>query len=446
MSERTQPESDAFETMFSTARADDPLALFEAEAASVATDGASPSPIAHGEPQLSLDRVLERLSYVSWAEGVAIVDAVCAQLTATTRGAERIPELSQISLTAEGSIVIAPSGANGPAGPALARILHALTAHGAMPAPLRLFVSKWASFEEAHTIADFIKELAYFVRPGGAALIRAVYERARAAASASPPQTPPQPTKAAPPREHPQRVAGRRRTLHIVVAAILVAGALASALTWRAVSSGSGSVSAVTVASVLPSIAAGARHILALAGQRTGTPSPSATNTAATEPTVSPSGPAPARANVIARRRPANPVGAVQTGAVAARPSSGAGGALAGATTVDTSLPPIAPSSSIEEVAETPIYSSADSDVTPPEIRHPQLPPPFLSGVQADVNTIELIVTEAGNVERVRLLSPPRRMADMMLLSGAKTWQFEPASRAGQSVRYRLLLSWTATP
>jgi hypothetical protein len=94
----------------------------------------------------------------------------------------------------------------------------------------------------------------------------------------------------------------------------------------------------------------------------------------------------------------------------------------------------------------SPIYSAEDRDVTPPSIRHPQLPPPLFSGVQEDMNTIELIISEAGTVERVRLLSTPKRMADMMLLSGAKTWEFEPASRFGQSVRYRLLLTWAATP
>jgi hypothetical protein len=66
--------------------------------------------------------------------------------------------------------------------------------------------------------------------------------------------------------------------------------------------------------------------------------------------------------------------------------------------------------------------------------------------VQAEVNTIELIGTEDGTVDRVRLVSAPRRLSDMMLLSGAKTWRFEPASRDGRSVKYRLLLSWDATP
>jgi hypothetical protein len=37
-------------------------------------------------------------------------------------------------------------------------------------------------------------------------------------------------------------------------------------------------------------------------------------------------------------------------------------------------------------------------------------------------------------------------MADMMLLSGAKNWEFDPALKDGQPVKYRLELSWAATP
>ena len=84
--------------------------------------------------------------------------------------------------------------------------------------------------------------------------------------------------------------------------------------------------------------------------------------------------------------------------------------------------------------------------MTPPAFLHPQLPSPFLSGLQPDMNTLEVIVSETGSVERVRLLSTPKRMADMMLLSNAKNWEFEPALKDGQAVRYRLELSWAATP
>jgi TonB family protein len=92
------------------------------------------------------------------------------------------------------------------------------------------------------------------------------------------------------------------------------------------------------------------------------------------------------------------------------------------------------------------LYSGEDPDVEPPEMSFSQLPAPLLMGIRAEVNTIEVVVSETGTVEHVRLVSPPRRMADMMMLSSAKTWKFEPASRQGKSVRYRLVVSWTATP
>ena len=59
---------------------------------------------------------------------------------------------------------------------------------------------------------------------------------------------------------------------------------------------------------------------------------------------------------------------------------------------------------------------------------------------------MELIISEDGTVEQVKLLSDPKRMTDMMLLSGAKTWRFDPARREGTPVRYRLVFMWEATP
>jgi hypothetical protein len=97
-------------------------------------------------------------------------------------------------------------------------------------------------------------------------------------------------------------------------------------------------------------------------------------------------------------------------------------------------------------VPASPIYSAADVDVTPPTFTQPQIPTPLVDEASPEMNTIELIVSASGAVERVRLVSRPRRMPDMMLLSGAKNWEFEPAVKDGQSVRYRLELSWAATP
>jgi len=48
-------------------------------------------------------------------------------------------------------------------------------------------------------------------------------------------------------------------------------------------------------------------------------------------------------------------------------------------------------------------------------------------------------------VQQVKLAAPPKRMTDMLLLSGAKTWRFTPALKDGQPVRYRTVVSWETT-
>jgi outer membrane biosynthesis protein TonB len=94
------------------------------------------------------------------------------------------------------------------------------------------------------------------------------------------------------------------------------------------------------------------------------------------------------------------------------------------------------------------IYSRDDSEVQPPVMLYPQMPPPLIVGGPPEgiVNSMELVIAPDGSVERVRLISAPRRMADMMLLSGAKLWRFSPAVKDGKPVRYRTTLSWTVFP
>jgi outer membrane biosynthesis protein TonB len=86
--------------------------------------------------------------------------------------------------------------------------------------------------------------------------------------------------------------------------------------------------------------------------------------------------------------------------------------------------------------------------VQPPSMLSPQQPPPLMIGGPSDgrVNRMELVVATDGSVERVRLIGAPRRMADMMLLSGAKLWKFTPAIKDGVPVRYRTMVSWMVFP
>jgi hypothetical protein len=92
------------------------------------------------------------------------------------------------------------------------------------------------------------------------------------------------------------------------------------------------------------------------------------------------------------------------------------------------------------------IYSKADLDVTPARLLTPQTGGPTFRNVKPDINTMELVVSKLGRVEQVKLITPVRRMTDMLLLSGAKTWKFTPAMKNGQPVRYRTQFSWETMP
>jgi hypothetical protein len=92
-----------------------------------------------------------------------------------------------------------------------------------------------------------------------------------------------------------------------------------------------------------------------------------------------------------------------------------------------------------------PIYSDDDQDVVPARLLTTQTGGPLFRGIQPDMNTMELLISPQGRVEQVRLISPTKRMTDMLLLSGAKTWKFAPALRDGEPVRYRTMFSWEVT-
>ena len=94
----------------------------------------------------------------------------------------------------------------------------------------------------------------------------------------------------------------------------------------------------------------------------------------------------------------------------------------------------------------SPVYSSADRDVTPARLLTEQKPGVLFRNHPADTNTMELIISKQGRVEQVRLISQTKRMTDMLLLSGAKTWKFAPATKDGVPVRYRTHFSWETTP
>jgi len=97
-------------------------------------------------------------------------------------------------------------------------------------------------------------------------------------------------------------------------------------------------------------------------------------------------------------------------------------------------------------VADAVIYSDRDTDVQAPTLLSAGFPGPAILGAPTQTNTVELIVSARGSVERVRLLTSPHRMPDVMLLGSAKEWKFRPALKDDRPVRYRLVLGWEVNP
>lgn len=92
------------------------------------------------------------------------------------------------------------------------------------------------------------------------------------------------------------------------------------------------------------------------------------------------------------------------------------------------------------------IHDHSDAGVIPPVLLRPHLPSVgTVGGPGWEFGAVEVIVSEDGRVEQVRLVSTSaeRRYYDAMILAAIKAWVFRPASRSGQPVRYRLSIQLT---
>lgn len=403
-----------------------------------------------GRPPLSLDVVSSRLGPIDWTEAVAIVD-VLRELMIARGDVEALPDHSQIAITAPGGVLYTRVG-RGAAGPHLARLLHMLTPPQKLPAPLRLFVTKWISASAEHTIQDFADELAFFVRPNRSELIQGVYERAAATTAVSPPSS----QAVAPPPEKAQPVprVRRRPARWVIVSFLLVCAGGGGALFLT------GGGADLPRGSSLTSMFAGLRKTAAttvddirsrlddeFAAAKGPVPNPTAAGSS-TQPAPRMAPPKRRSRNQTAAAGDPPRAPRVAPSAPSQQVDVPAGTAPAVAATAEPSIEP--PGNAVVVIDDAPwppqVYSSSDGDVVPPVLRSPQLPLPVLAANSGDMNSMELLISEEGTVETVRLVSVPKRMPDMMLLSGAKMWTFRPASRDGRAVRYRLVLSWAATP
>ena len=133
------------------------------------------------------------------------------------------------------------------------------------------------------------------------------------------------------------------------------------------------------------------------------------------------------------------------TGSAVTTPQPGRLDGPAPAATPDVPVAAPPASEATAAVVDDTIYSEQDRDVVPPQTSE-ILPGPTFTRWTTRTNAMEVIVSETGDVERVRLVTPPQRMPDILVLSRAKVWKFKPAMKDGKPVRYRLLLTWDVNP
>jgi len=404
----------------------------DANDAGQAEPGSTGLPAARSRASFSrgvdLGRLAERDTPLTWFEAVAIVQELCAVLLAT-RGAGPAPDLEpgDVAITPEGGVEVRDRVA--PGLPAVAQVAHLLlTLLGeaeTLPVQLRLLALQEVSpTPGSTTLREWSARLATFERPGRQRTIREVYERFTRLPAHDAIRPPKQPAGAR--RARPARPPWwRNRTVQSAAAsvALVVAAGLAAAWLWREVvpflsgrngrdkpdagaAQGGESLSAEAVERIF----AAARRIWLGAGAGPAAPAES--------PTL--------EAKPISIGAPAGlPAGPSQGPAAASRPPEAGIGARTA-------------------VVESTVFSAADAEVVPPLLVRPHLRTSPSPGVRAeDLPQVEILVSPAGEVESVKLVTPSAGVKSAMMLSAIKTWRFEPAKRGGQPVRYRLLMRLT---
>ena len=389
---------------------------------------------------LSLEELVRRELAINWDEAVAIVEEVCALAAPAETG---VPEPSDLYI-ADGTVVRREGARAQSEVSSAGRLLHSLlSTAAATPVPLRLFVTQ-ASAKGAHaSLAAFAKALAYFGKASRQELIRALYRRCASAATPSTVVAPAAEPKREGVRElEPQPAQHRRRPIPRWAVATLIAVIVSAAAGWV------WSMRSRFVGDVqFSSLVAQARDAVGRLGV-----------VAAVEPAAAN---LPVAAPEPRRVRAAPTVAPIPTDAP--RLASRAVGSRGAAPTRNRRRPsPVLPvliapppsaelsARSADETAQEAlmhtVYSGTDADVEPPILLYPQIPANLMLAGESRLNIMELLVSETGLVEQVRLVAGPSRLPDVMLLSGAKAWRFKPASREGEAVRYRALVSWAGTP
>jgi uncharacterized protein len=417
-----------------------------------ATDSATPHdsravPVRHtaSHHRVTLADIVAGRTPLSWFESVAVVQELCETVLARGPADDpKVPELKHIALAAEGRVTLLRDGPRGHS-PVnrTGLILLALTPEDQLPMQLRLVVLEEVSPRpRLKSLAALHRELEFFERPDRMAIVQGVYDRYQQGASVKPPAVVPPPLlEPPPPKQH--HYWWRRRGVWAGVAIVLLAVAVASVTwAWRRpeaewvkdrvmhVSSVASDTGRVVVERIRTELK-GARWKMGFRPRPTAPIVPvlayPANSTAAPSPAISQQGGAPAPPLL-----PDDFRSLPQASIPPAVPSPARG---------SQAMPTQGATPGAFRALE--VYSAADwPRVAPPTLVSPrtQPNPTGTRGSGQRHPEVDLVVSPAGEVESVRLVSGQTTAVAGMQISAIKTWRFQPATRDGLPVRYRLRL------
>jgi len=412
---------------------------------------------------------------IDWYEAVAIIQELGrAILESGDEGGPAALAAAQVIITSSGKVSSTASGRKDAQRcvQQVGELLQAILPEAQFPTTLRLVISQAVSTPPLYSsIREFSKALEYFERPNRTAMIQAVYQRWKttpvqsvaAAMRVTPAAEAQKPGK-------PTRASYSLMRIAAVMSSALVVGALVGIGAWvfgpqtPVVSKASSTIRSAGASALETATSA----VDALLDRVLPKPVEAPPTTTASAPAKASSVPArrSARAPVKTPPLPDNVAAfdlerskSAAAPAVQLPAADGSGDTVSPVSTVspdgndfDASLGRpigcVTGSVGCEPAGERPhavdpvTYAATDRDVVPPVAIYPQLPSELPHGVRIeDLATIELIVTDTGNVESVRVREAPQSMSDGMFvtmgLSAAKTWRFQPALRSGQPVKYR---------
>ena len=356
-----------------------------------------------------------------------------------------VPELDQIEISAAGHVNV--TGGTNVDEPVrrLGQLLQAMLGYSESPVQLRLVVVQATAPAPAFgSIREYDEAVGYFERPGRDAVLQALYARAAAAPvrsdanhvatldSIAPLPTTDRPKKSR--KDAVKKSNPRRRQL---MAGALLLLACAGGLGYARIAGIAPQNRKVSAIAQKASDAVGAAMVSGLSAvtERAGLGRLVSTDAADVNPSPAPVSPSVKRSRVKPAAAVLNPtVAPFEAFDLDQFPSVAAATSAADDPTV---MPEdVEPAVAADE--ELRIYSAESEAVSPPIGVRPQLPRELPSNVSVEqLSRIDLIVSPAGTVESVKLVGTPHNVHHSMLLSAAKTWQFQPALKDGVPVRYR---------